>query len=154
LFWSSYRTIARVFKWLTLVLFAYVAAAFLAHPDWGAVLRTTLQPRIEWSREYLAMLVGVLGTTISPYLFFWQASQEVEEERASGRRTVGERQGASADELRRARTDVLAGMFFANLVMYFIILTTAATLHAHGQTQITTARQAAEALRPLAGDGA
>jgi NRAMP (natural resistance-associated macrophage protein)-like metal ion transporter len=154
LFWSSYRTIARVFKWLTLVLFAYVMAAFLAHPDWGAVLRATVVPRIEWSRDYLATFVGILGTTISPYLFFWQASQEVEEERAHGRRTVRQREGASADELRRARTDVLVGMFFSNLVMYFIILTTAATLHAHGQTEIATARQAAEALRPLAGDGA
>jgi NRAMP (natural resistance-associated macrophage protein)-like metal ion transporter len=154
LFWSSYRTIARIFKWLTLVLFAYVAAAFLAHPDWGAVLRATLVPRMEWSPDYLATLVAILGTTISPYLFFWQASQEVEEERAHGRRTVSQRKGATAAELRRARTDVLAGMFFSNFVMYFIILTTAATLHAHGETRIATARQAAEALRPLAGDGA
>ncbi|HEV8673163.1 MAG TPA: Nramp family divalent metal transporter, partial [Methylomirabilota bacterium] len=154
LFWSSYRTIARIFKWLTLVLFAYVAAAFLAHPDWGAVLRATLVPRMEWSPDYLATLVAILGTTISPYLFFWQASQEVEEERAHGRRTVSQRKGATDAELRRARTDVLAGMFFSNFVMYFIILTTAATLHAHGETRIATARQAAEALRPLAGDGA
>lgn len=154
LFWSSYRTIARIFKWLTLVLFAYVVAAFLAHPDWHAVVRATFIPRIEWSRDYLATFVGILGTTISPYLFFWQASQEVEEERARGRRTVGQRKGATDDELRRSRTDVVAGMFFSNFVMYFIILTTAATLHTHGTTKITTAKQAAEALRPLAGDGA
>jgi NRAMP (natural resistance-associated macrophage protein)-like metal ion transporter len=154
LFWSSYRQIARIFKWLTLVLFAYVLAAFLARPDWGAVLRATVVPHIEWSTGYLALFVGIMGTTISPYLFFWQAAQEVEEDRAAGRRTVRQRRGATDAELRRARTDVVTGMFFSNVVMYFIILTTAATLHPHGQTSIATARQAAEALRPLAGDGA
>jgi Mn2+/Fe2+ NRAMP family transporter len=154
LFWTSYRTIARVFKWLTLVLFAYVLTAILARPDWGAVLHATLVPRIEWSREHLATLVGILGTTISPYLFFWQSAQEVEEERARGRRSVRTRRGATDEELARVRDDVLTGMFFSNLIMYFIILTTAATLHAHGTTRITTAREAAEALRPLAGDGA
>jgi NRAMP (natural resistance-associated macrophage protein)-like metal ion transporter len=154
LFFSSYRRIARVFKWLTLILFAYVAAAFLARPDWGVVFSATLVPRVEWSSAFLATLVGILGTTISPYLFFWQASQEVEDERAQGRMTVKQRRGATDKELRVARTDVLTGMFFSNLVMYFIILTTAATLHAHGQTHIETAREAAEALRPLAGRGA
>ena len=154
LFWSSYRHIVRVFKWLTLVLFAYVLAAFLSRPDWGAVLRATFVPRVEWSGDYLATFVGILGTTISPYLFFWQAAEEVEEERARGLEAVEERRGASSQELRAARADVLTGMFFSNLVMYFIILTTAATLHAHGQTDITTAREAAEALRPLAGEGA
>jgi Mn2+/Fe2+ NRAMP family transporter len=102
----------------------------------------------------LSVLVAILGTSISPYLFFWQAAQEVEEERADGRKTVAERQGATDEELRRARTDVMTGMFFSNFVMYFIILTTAATLHAHGITKITTASQAAEALKPLAGKGA
>src|SRR3989449_222491 len=97
---------------------------------------------------------GILGTTISPYLFFWQAAQEVEEERRMGRRSVGARKGATDEELRRSRVDVLTGMFFSNLIMYFIILTTAVTLHAHGVTEITTAQQAAEALRPLAGNGA
>jgi NRAMP (natural resistance-associated macrophage protein)-like metal ion transporter len=154
LFWSSYRQIARIFKWLTLVLFAYVLTAFLAHPDWRAVLRATVVPHVEWSNGFLAILVGILGTTISPYLFFWQAAQEVEEDRAAGRRTVRQRRGATDAELRRARTDVVTGMFFSNLVMYFIILTTAATLHAGGQTTIATARQAAEALRPLAGEWA
>ena len=154
LFFSSYRQIARVFKWLTLILFAYVVAAFLAKPDWAAVLEATFIPHVEWSSAFLATLVAILGTTISPYLFFWQASQEVEDESAHGRTTVQEREGASDEELRTARTDVLTGMFFSNLVMYFIILTTAATLHAHGQTHIATARQAAEALRPLAGHGA
>jgi len=154
LFWTSYKNIARTFKWLTLVLFAYVAAAFLAHPNWGAVLRATAVPHIELSSAYLATFVGILGTTISPYLFFWQASQEVEQERANGKLTVSQRRGATDDDLRRSRRDVMTGMFFSNLVMYFIILTTAATLHEHGQTGITTARQAAEALRPLAGEGA
>jgi NRAMP (natural resistance-associated macrophage protein)-like metal ion transporter len=154
LFWTSYRTIARVFKWLTLVLFAYVITAFLAHPDWAAVLRATFIPDIQWSGEYLSVLVAILGTSISPYLFFWQAAEEVEEERAEGRNTVAKRRGATDKELRRARTDVLAGMFFSNFVMYFIILTTAATLHAHGITKIATASQAAEALKPLAGQGA
>jgi NRAMP (natural resistance-associated macrophage protein)-like metal ion transporter len=154
LFFSSYRHIARIFKWLTLTLFAYIVAAFLARPDWGSVWRATLVPRVEWSSAFLATFVGILGTTISPYLFFWQASQEVEDERAQGRITVEQREGATDEELRVARTDVLTGMFFSNLVMYFIILTTAATLHAHGQTNIETAREAAEALRPLAGSGA
>ena len=154
LFFSSYRHIARIFKWLTLVLFAYVIAAFLAQPDWFAVLKATFIPHVEWSSAFLATFVGILGTTISPYLFFWQASQEVEDERAQGRTTVEQRKGATDEELRVARTDVFTGMFFSNLVMYFIILTTAATLHAHGQTNIETAREAAEALRPLAGNGA
>jgi NRAMP (natural resistance-associated macrophage protein)-like metal ion transporter len=154
LFWTSYRFIAKVFKWLTLVLFAYVIAAFLSHPDWRAVLRSTFIPRVEWSSAYIATFVGILGTTISPYLFFWQASQEVEEDRKIGRGTLAERKGATDEELRKSRTDVITGMFFSNAVMYFIILTTAATLHVHGQTNIETAQQAAEALRPLAGNGA
>jgi len=154
LFWTSYRLIARVFKWLTLVLFAYVITAFLAHPDWRAVLHSTFVPHVEWSSAYIATFVGILGTTISPYLFFWQAAQEVEEERKKGRHTIAEREGATDEELRRSRTDVMTGMFFSNLVMYFIILTTAATLHSHGKTTIDTAQQAAEALKPLAGKGA
>jgi NRAMP (natural resistance-associated macrophage protein)-like metal ion transporter len=154
LFFASYRFIAKVFKWLTLVLFAYVITAFLSHPDWGAVLHATFIPDLRWSPEYLSMLVAILGTSISPYLFYWQAAEEVEEERAEGKHTVEERRGATRKELRRARIDVLSGMFFSNLVMYFIILTSAATLHAHGITKVTTASQAAEALKPLAGAGA
>jgi NRAMP (natural resistance-associated macrophage protein)-like metal ion transporter len=153
LFWSSYRRIASVFKWITLVLLAYVATAFFAHVDWRAAIRATLLPGFAWSRESFSVLVALLGTTISPYLFFWQAAQEVEEERAQGR-NLAQRQGATDDEIRRLRIDVITGMFASNFVMYFIILTTAATLHAHGATHIETARQAAEALRPLAGPGA
>jgi NRAMP (natural resistance-associated macrophage protein)-like metal ion transporter len=154
LIWSTYDTIARIFKWLTLVLFAYVAAAVLAKPDWGAVVRATLIPHVEMSSEYWATLVGIFGTTISPYLFFWQASEEVEEERKEGMVTLKQRQGTTQAALKQSRNDVMTGMFFSNLIMYFIILTTAATLHAHGNTSITTAQDAAEALRPLAGKGA
>jgi NRAMP (natural resistance-associated macrophage protein)-like metal ion transporter len=154
LIWTSYTWIARVFKWMTLVLFAYVATSFFAHVDWRAALRVTLVPHLELSRGFLAVLVGILGTTISPYLFFWQAAEEVEEEQAKGKMTVAQRKGATATELKDARTDTIVGMFFSNFIMYFIILTTGATLHLHGHTDITTARQAAEALRPLAGDGA
>jgi len=152
LLFTTYRQIARIFKWLTLVLFAYVIAAFLAKPDWYAVLKATFIPQIEGSGAFLATFVAILGTTISPYLFFWQASVEVEEERSQGKTTIKERGGATDKELRKCRTDVFTGMFFSNLVMYFIILTTAATLYAHGQNNIGTATEAAEALRPLAGD--
>lgn len=153
LFWTSYARIARIFKWMTLVLFAYVAAAFLARPDWSAVVAATFVPRIEFTRGYLAVFVGILGTTISPYLFFWQSAQEVEEQRANGSAAATAR-GAKAKQLRAARTDVLTGMAFSNVIMYFVIMTAGATLHAHGVTDIGTARQAAEALRPLAGRGA
>lgn len=149
---TTYRQIVRVFKWLTLVLFAYVISAFLAKPDWGAALYATFVPTIQINREFLATFIAILGTTISPYLFFWQASQEVEEERAKGRRTEEERRGATKEELREAHTDVLTGMAFAGGIMYFIVLTTGATLHAAGHHDIETAQQAAEALRPLAGN--
>jgi NRAMP (natural resistance-associated macrophage protein)-like metal ion transporter len=154
LFFTSYRTIARIFKWLTLVLFAYVASALLARPDWPAVLEASFWPRFRLDRSYLMMLVAILGTTISPYLFFWQAAQEVEEDKSEGKRSVGRRMGATTQELRAARTDTVVGMSFSNLIMYFIILTTGATLHVAGQRDIETARQAAEALRPLAGEAA
>jgi len=153
LFWSSYRQIARIFKWITLVLLAYVVTAFFAGVDWHQALLATLLPHPVWSHEYLEVLVGILGTTISPYLFFWQASEEVEEERAMGR-NLAQRKGATDAELRALRVDVTTGMFASNFIMYFIILTTAATLHAHGIVKIDTARQAAEALRPLAGNAA
>jgi NRAMP (natural resistance-associated macrophage protein)-like metal ion transporter len=153
LMWSSYRTIARIFKWLTLVLLAYVVTAFIAHVDWRVALHATLVPRMEWSRSFFSVLVAILGTTISPYLFFWQAAQEVEEERAMGR-NLAHRRGATPEELRACRTDVVTGMFASNAIMYFIIMTTAATLHSNGQTNIATAQEAAEALRPLAGAGA
>jgi NRAMP (natural resistance-associated macrophage protein)-like metal ion transporter len=153
LMWSSYRAIARVFKWLTLVLLAYVVAAFVAHVDWRMAILATVAPRVEWSRGFFSVLVAILGTTISPYLFFWQAAQEVEEERAMGR-DLAHRQGATRKELSRCRSDVITGMFASNAIMYFIVMTTAATLHANGRTDIASAREAADALRPLAGAGA
>jgi len=152
--YSTYARLAQYLKWLTGVLFAYIVAAFLAKPDWRQVAVATDVPSLRWDALYVTTLVAVLGTTISPYLFFWQASQEVEEEKARGKRTVTQRRGATAHELRDARLDVFTGMFFSNLVMYFIMLATGATLYRAGGSEIETARQAAEALRPLAGDGA
>jgi NRAMP (natural resistance-associated macrophage protein)-like metal ion transporter len=146
-----YQQIANVLKWLVLVLFAYPITAFVVGADWGHVLRDTLVPTLPHTRDEWSTLVAILGTTISPYLFFWQASQEVEEEKAMGRRTVAQRKGATPEELELKNIDVGVGSFFSNVVMFFIILTTAITLNRHGITHIETTRQAAEALRPLAG---
>ena len=152
--WGSYRRIATTFKWLTLALFAYMGAAFYARPSWTEVLHGTLVPSLSSDANYLTNIVAMLGTTISPYLFFWQAEQEVEEEMSMGRRTIASRQGASAKELKYAGWDVIVGMLFSNVVMYFIVLATAATLFKAGKTDVQTAAQAAEALRPLAGNAA
>jgi len=152
--WGSYRFIARTFKWLSLALFAYVLSAFFAKPDWSDILEATLFPTLRFDRRFLVILVGILGTTITPYLFFWQANQEVEEELSMGRRALSQRIGATAGELKYANWDVAIGMFFSNLVMYFIILATASTLFKSGQTHIESAIQAAQALRPLAGRAA
>ena len=145
-----YYQIAGTLKWLTLALFAYVVSAFVVQPDWSTALRDTFVPQLPKGREGWQMLVAIFGTTISPYLFFWQATQEVEEEKAAGHNTLAERKGASQHQLRIRRFDVGIGTLFSNLVMYFIILTSATTLHQTGQSIETTA-QAAEALRPLAG---
>jgi Mn2+/Fe2+ NRAMP family transporter len=146
-----YPQIARVLKWLVLVLFAYPITAFVVGVDWHSVARATLAPSLPHGRDEWSMLVAILGTTISPYLFFWQASEEVEEEKAAGQTTLAQRRGASTEELQMRKIDVGMGAFFSNLVMFFIILTTAITLNRHGLTHIETTRQAAEALRPLAG---
>jgi len=146
-----YVQIATVLKWLALVLGAYVITAFLVHPHWSQVLRAAVVPSLPVGSDAWATLVAILGTTISPYLFFWQASQEVEEEKAKGRRMMVRREGATKDEIVDRKLDVGVGTFFSNAAMFFIILTTALTLHAHGLTKIETSRQAAEALRPLAG---
>lgn len=151
---GGYRSVAGKLKWLTLALLAYVATAFLVHPPWPAVLRAAVVPQLVADRGMLAMIVALLGTTISPYLFFWQTSQEVEEELSQGRTTVAERAGATRDELTDARRDVAAGMLFSNLVFFFITLTTATTLHPAGIRDVHTAADAAAALRPLAGDAA
>lgn len=149
--WLRYYQIANTLKWLCLALFAYVITAFIVHPDWSAAIHDTFSP--SWPKGHVAWqtLVAILGTTISPYLFFWQASQEVEEEKAKGRRMCRERQGATKREIINRKLDVGLGAFFAVLIMYFIMLTTASTLHRHGVTNIETSRQAAEVLGPLAG---
>lgn len=149
--WLRYHQIANTLKWLCLVLFSYVITAFIVHPDWSAAIHDTFTP--SWPKGHLAWqtLVAILGTTISPYLFFWQASQEVEEEKAKGRRMCRDRQGASKREILGRKMDVGVGAFFAVLIMYFIMLTTASTLHRTGATEIETSRQAAEVLGPLAG---
>jgi NRAMP (natural resistance-associated macrophage protein)-like metal ion transporter len=152
--WGSYRLIASIFKWLSIALLGYIIAAFFAAPHWHEVLRGTLVPTVHGDRHFLTILVAILGTTITPYLFFWQANQEVEEEISMGRRTLAQRRGATRIELIFANWDVATGMLFSNVVMYFIILTSAATLHTTGQTDIQSATEAAEALRPLAGKGA
>jgi NRAMP (natural resistance-associated macrophage protein)-like metal ion transporter len=146
---GSYRTVVKIFKWLTLTLFAYIAAAFLSRPPWGEVLKATFVPALRLDHQYLMTLVAIFGTTITPYLFFWQASQEVEEELRMGRETLAEREGATDREIRIAEIDVDAGMIFASVVFYFVVLASAVTLHAHGKTDIQTATDAAEALRPL-----
>jgi NRAMP (natural resistance-associated macrophage protein)-like metal ion transporter len=150
----SYRVIANIFKWLTLSLFAYIGSSLLAHPDPGQVLRATFIPTFSLDGTFLATLVAILGTTISPYLFFWQSTQEVEEQVQMGRVHLWQRRGATDAELKYAALDVNVGMTFSNVVMYFIILGTAATLHVAGQSNIQSAAEAAEALRPLAGDAA
>jgi len=152
--YASYATFACSVKWLTTVLFAYVLAAIFAHPDWAAALRATVVPSLMWDTTSLTTLVGILGTTISPYLFFWQASQEVEEQHAHALKAREDRRAQIEHALRDARLDVTVGMCFSNLVMYFIMLTTASTLFRTGLRDIQSSRQAAEALRPLAGDAA
>lgn len=146
-----YQQIANVLKWLTLTLFSYVIAAFIVHPDWGSVLHDTFVPSLPHGHDALATLVALLGTTISPYLFFWQSSMEVEEKKASGKRTLAARKRTSQEQIVNRKFDVGAGAFVSNLVMYFIILTTALTLHNHGIHRIETSAQAAEALKPFAG---
>ena len=147
--WGSYSIIVRTFKWLTLTLFAYIVAAFLAKPHWGEVLKATFVPTLRFDNQYMTTLLAILGTTITPYMFFWQATQEVEEELQMGRATLAQREGASDKELKFAEIDIDVGMLFASLVFYFVILASAATLHATGKTKIETAVEAAQALRPL-----
>ena len=149
---GTYTLIRDIFRWLSLTLLAYAGAAILSRPDPIEVLRGTFLPRIAFTEETLAMIVAVIGTTLSAYIYTWQSNQEVEEEIAQGRTRLSQRLGATRRELRRSRRDILIGMTFSNLVMYFIILSTGSTLYPAGQHEIETAAQAAEALRPLAGD--
>ena len=152
--WGSYTLIRNIFRWLALTLLAYVAAAFLAKPEALSVLRGTFVPTLALNKESLSLLVAIIGTTLSAYLYTWQSNQEVEEKIARGYTQPSERRGTSERALRHSRRDIFFGMFFSNLVMYFIILSTAATLNKAGKTDITTAAEAAEALRPVAGDAA
>lgn len=147
-----YHHYAGYLKFLTLVLFAYVAAAFTVQVPWDRVLVSTLMPKLSLQGDFLLMIVAVFGTTISPYLFFWQASQEAEESRLSHRRKYGRRLAPGDDHFTHIAVDTWIGMFVSNFIAFFIIVTTAATLNAHGVTRIDTAAQAAEALRPIAGE--
>ena len=147
-----YHSYAGYLKFLTWTLFAYVVTAFLVHVPWGEVLRSTLLPSISFNRDLLLMVVAIFGTTISPYLFFWQASQEAEESRLSLRARYRVRANARQNAFRHIAVDTWIGMLASNLIAFFIIVTTAATLGAHGVTKIDTAAQAAEALRPIAGE--
>ena len=147
-----YTKYASVLKWLTLTLFTYVAAVFVVKVPWIEAFQATLLPKITWSSSYITTLIAVLGTTISPYLFFWQASQEVEEvEINDAANPLRRAPDQAAEQLQRIRWDTYSGMAFSNIVAFFIILTTAVTLHAQGKTEIHSAIEAAEALRPIAG---
>ena len=148
----NYKRYARVLRYLTLSLFAHVLVAFVSPQDWGQISRNTLIPTVQLSRDYLLNLVAILGTTISPYLFFWQASQEIEEKIDEGKTTAKARKGVTRVELKWMRTDVISGMLLSNLVMWFIIATAGSTLFSKGMTDIDSAPKAAEALKPIAGD--
>ncbi len=151
---GSYIGMRNVFRWLALALLAYVGAAALAHPQLAQVARATVLPHLQWNRHYLAMLVAIIGTALSPYLYVWQVSQEVEEDISMGRRRLSDRQGATAAELKKTFWDVLAGMVFDVVVMYFIMLSTAAALYPAAWGSLHTAAEAAAALKPLAGAAA
>jgi Mn2+/Fe2+ NRAMP family transporter len=148
----DYKRYVAVLKWLTLSLFAYVAALAFAHISWGEALAGVLIPKIIWSADYFTTIVAILGTTISPYLFFWQASQEAEDQRVDARKQplIDKHYGARK-EFHRIRADTIVGMAFSNLIALSIIVTAAATLNAAGKTDIQTSAQAAEALKPIAG---
>ena len=148
-----YTRYVRILKWLTLALLAYVATLFVVQIPWMQVLTNTLFPNVSWTPKYITTVVAVFGTTISPYLFFWQASQEVEEQQADPRaRPLKDAPDQANENFRRIKIDTYIGMAFSNLVAFFIILTTAVTLHTHGVTEIQSSAQAASALRPIAGE--
>ena len=148
-----YRVYSKILKWLSLVLLSYVITALVVRGiDWGAVFRNAVTPAVSLTRDQIILVCGILGTTISPYLFFWQTSQEVEEEIVQGKTTIAARvREVSHRHIRAMRADIWTGMFYSNAVMFFIILTCAAVLHQAGITNIQTASQAADALKPLAG---
>src|SRR5690348_128992 len=147
----DYRRYSNVLRFATLSLFAYVAVVFAVHLPWGQALRGLLIPHVEWTAAFATGFVALLGTTISPYLFFWQAGQEIEEERRNHSKPLYVAPAKAGAEMRRIRQDTLIGMCFSNVVSIFIIWAAAATLHAHGITTIESAAQAAQALQPVAG---
>ncbi|MFM5893585.1 MAG: NRAMP family divalent metal transporter [Novosphingobium sp.] len=149
--WVSYARYASILKWTTLSLFSYVAVVFVSHVPWNEAIRDTLLPTFNFDKDHAMALVAIFGTTISPYLFFWQAGQEVEEQHRRHVKPLMVTPKTAGIELKRIRTDTLVGMGFSHLTALFIIIATAATLHAHGITNVTSAAQAAEALRPIAG---
>ena len=153
-YFGSYATIRVVFRWLALVLFAYVAAAFVARPNIAEVLRNTFVPHFRFDGAFLAIVVACIGTSLSAYVYTWQSNQEVEEEIALGRIRLIQRKGATRRELMHTRRDVLTGMIFSNVILYFILVATGVSLHPAGHTNIETAAQAASALEPLAGPAA
>ena len=150
--WLSYERYASVLKWATLSLFAYVAVVIVAHVPWGEALTSLVVPRIEYTGAYATAVVAILGTTISPYLFFWQASQEIEEQKLHKAKPLCITPKDAGPELKRIRIDTLTGMGFSSIVSLAIVFATAATLHANGVRDIETSAQAAEALRPIAGN--
>lgn len=150
--WGSYILLRNVFRVLALALLAYIGSAVLAHPKATTVLRGTFIPTLRFDKEFLGMIVAVIGTSLSAYLYTWQSNEEVEEKIAAGKRRLWQRKGTSRSELKQSMWDIIFGMFFSNTVMYFIILSTAATLFKTGKTDINTASDAAQALRPLAGN--
>jgi NRAMP (natural resistance-associated macrophage protein)-like metal ion transporter len=148
----NYKRYVAILKWLTLVLFAYVIALFIVHVPWGEALRGLLIPRIQFNGAFLTTLIAILGTTISPYLFVWQSSQEAEDQRIDPKkRPLREQAGPLSSELGRIRLDTMVGMAFSNLIAIAIIMTTAATLHSKGINDIQSSAQAAQALKPVAG---
>lgn len=149
---TPYVRYARYLKWLALVLFAYILSALLAHPDWHTVLKNAAIPHITFSKDQILLICAILGTTITPYLFFWQTSQEIEEEVAAGQTTIKSRMGSEKGPIKKMRIDVWSGMFLSNIVMFFIIAACASVLYMHGVKNISTAAQAAQALRPFAGN--
>lgn len=150
---TPYARYAKYLKWLALVLLSYILSSLLANLDWGQVLQAAVTPSLRFDKESLILICAILGTTISPYLFFWQTSQEVEEQILQGKTTLHARRLATPKaEIKRMRIDVWSGMFLSNLVMFFIIAACGGILYAHGITEITSAAQAAEALRPFAGN--
>ena len=147
-----YKKYARYLKWLVITLFSYIITGFMIDMDWSILFKNALIPQISFSKDYILLITAILGTTISPYLFFWETSQEVEEEIAEGKTTVHKRRGTNILEVKKMRMDIWTGMFLSNIIMFFIIAVSANTLFVNGITSIDSASDAALALKPFAGN--